>query len=48
MKVCHNDKSVEEYIKENAQVSKEYPVVISKFEEGAKEIEIDGVAQKAT
>lgn len=46
MKVCHNDKSVEEYIKENAQVSKEYPVVISKFEEGAKEIEIDGVAQK--
>lgn len=46
MKVCHDDKSVEEYIKENAQVSKEYPVVISKFEEGAKEIEIDGVAQK--
>jgi carbamoyl-phosphate synthase large subunit len=45
MKVCHNDKSVEEYIKEHAAISKEYPVVISKFEEGAKEIEIDGVAQ---
>lgn len=45
MKVCHDDKSLEEYIKENAQVSKEFPVVISKFEEGAKEIEIDGVAQ---
>ncbi len=45
MKVCSNDKSVEEYIKEHAQISKDYPVVISKFEEGAKEIEIDGVGQ---
>jgi carbamoyl-phosphate synthase large subunit len=45
MKVCHDDKSLEDYIKENAQVSKEFPVVISKFEEGAKEIEIDGVGQ---
>ena len=45
MKVCHDDKSLEEYIKLNASISKEHPVVISKFEEGAKEIEIDGVAQ---
>jgi carbamoyl-phosphate synthase large subunit len=45
MKVCHNDKSLEAYIKENADISEEFPVVISKFEEGAKEIEIDGVAQ---
>ena len=45
MKVCNNDRSLEEYIKEHAQISKDYPVVISKFEEGAKEIEIDGVGQ---
>ncbi|MCX7877107.1 MAG: carbamoyl-phosphate synthase (glutamine-hydrolyzing) large subunit [Ignavibacteria bacterium] len=45
MKVCHDEKSLEDYIKNNAHISEEYPVVISKFEEGAKEIEIDGVAQ---
>lgn len=45
MKVCNNDKMLEEYMKQHAQVSDEYPVVISKFEEGAKEIEIDGVCQ---
>lgn len=45
MKVCHDDKSLDDYIKENAQVSEDFPVVISKFEEGAKEIEIDGVGQ---
>jgi len=45
MKVCYDDKSLEEYIIKNAYISAEYPVVISKFEEGAKEIEIDGVAQ---
>ncbi|MCI0449534.1 MAG: carbamoyl-phosphate synthase (glutamine-hydrolyzing) large subunit [Chlorobi bacterium] len=46
MKVCYDDKSLDEYIKKNANISEEFPVVISKFEEGAKEIEIDGVAQK--
>lgn len=46
MKVCHDDKSLEEYIKEHAAISKDFPVVISKFEEGAKEIEIDGVGQR--
>jgi len=45
MKVCHDDKSLDDYIKQNAHISKEFPVVISKFEEGAKEIEIDGVGQ---
>lgn len=45
MKVCNDDRSLEEYIKEHAQISKDHPVVISKFEEGAKEIEIDGVCQ---
>ena len=46
MKVCHDEKSLEDYIKKNVNISDEFPVVISKFEEGAKEIEIDGVAQK--
>ncbi len=45
MKVCYDDKSLEDYLKQNADVSEEFPVVISKFEEGAKEIEIDGIAQ---
>jgi carbamoyl-phosphate synthase large subunit len=45
MKVCYDDKSLDEYIKQNAHISEEFPVVISKFEEGAKEIELDGVAQ---
>jgi carbamoyl-phosphate synthase large subunit len=46
MKVCYDEKSLNEYLKKNANISEEFPVVISKFEEGAKEIEIDGVAQK--
>jgi carbamoyl-phosphate synthase large subunit len=44
MKVCYDDKSLENYLKENVHISKDYKVVISKFEEGAKEIELDGVA----
>jgi len=45
MKVCYDEKSLNEYLKKNANISKDYPVVISKFEEGAKEVEVDGVAQ---
>jgi carbamoyl-phosphate synthase large subunit len=45
MKVCYDDESLENYLKENVHISKEHKVVISKFEEGAKEIELDGVAQ---
>jgi carbamoyl-phosphate synthase large subunit len=45
MKVCYSEKSLNDYLKKNANISKEFPVVISKFEEGAKEIEMDGVAQ---
>ncbi len=45
MKVCYNEKSLNDYLKKNANISKVYPVVISKFEEGAKEVEVDGVAQ---
>ena len=45
MKVCYDERSLNDYLKKNANISKVYPVVISKFEEGAKEVEVDGVAQ---
>lgn len=45
MAVVHSSDDLVEYVKAAAFVSKEAPVVISKFEQGAKEIEFDGVAQ---
>ncbi len=45
MAVVHSNADLEAYIQAAATVSKEAPVVISKFEQGAKEIEFDGVAQ---
>lgn len=45
MNVAHSDEDLDEYLGHAVAVSKEYPVVISKFIEGAKEIEIDAVAQ---
>jgi carbamoyl-phosphate synthase large subunit len=45
MKVCYDEKSLDDYLEKNVHISKEHPVVISKYEEGAKEIEMDGVAQ---
>lgn len=45
MQVCTNKKQLEKFLKKIAHVSAEYPSVISRFESGAKEIEIDGVAQ---
>ena len=45
MKVCYDEKALEDYLDKNIHISKEHKVVISKFEEGAKEIELDGVAQ---
>lgn len=46
MAVVHSSEDLESYISDAATVSKEAPVVISKFEQGAKEIEFDGVAQE--
>jgi carbamoyl-phosphate synthase large subunit len=46
MKVCHNESELEAYLQKNVHISKEHKVVISKFEDGAKEIELDGVAQE--
>lgn len=45
MSVAHNEASLQNYLDKAAKISKEAPVVISKFEIGAKEIEIDAVAQ---
>jgi len=41
MNVCHGDEDLENYLGAAVTVSKEHPVVISKFIENAKEIEVD-------
>jgi carbamoyl-phosphate synthase large subunit len=46
MNVAYNEKSLEEYLKAASLVSSEHPVVISKFIQDAKELEMDGVAEK--
>lgn len=45
MSVALNDQELERYLNKASHISPEYPVVISKFIEEAKEIEIDAVAQ---
>ena len=45
MKVAHNNTDLESYLKAASSVSKEHPVVISKFIMDAKEIDIDAVAK---
>ncbi|PIW37176.1 MAG: carbamoyl phosphate synthase large subunit [Candidatus Kerfeldbacteria bacterium CG15_BIG_FIL_POST_REV_8_21_14_020_45_12] len=45
MNIAFTEEALTEYLAEAAQVSKDHPVVISKFIENAREIEIDGVAQ---
>jgi carbamoyl-phosphate synthase large subunit len=45
MNIAKTERSLEQYLSQAARVSPENPVVISKFLERAKEIEIDGVAQ---
>ncbi|MFC1655718.1 carbamoyl-phosphate synthase (glutamine-hydrolyzing) large subunit [Patescibacteria group bacterium] len=46
MRVAHNEDLLVDFLAHATQVSPEAPVVISKFEKGAKEIEIDAVAHK--
>jgi carbamoyl-phosphate synthase large subunit len=46
MAVVHSDDDLASFLDQAAIVGKDAPVVISKFEQGAKEIEIDGVAQE--
>ncbi len=45
MKIAHDEKSLMAFLKTAAAVNTDHPVVISKFVENAREIEIDGVAQ---
>jgi carbamoyl-phosphate synthase large subunit len=46
MSVALNDGELVSYLEKASEVSPEYPVVISKFIENAKEIELDAVAKK--
>ncbi len=46
MAVVHSSEDLQAYLDQAAAVSQDAPVVLSKFEQGAKEIEFDGVAQK--
>jgi len=46
MNVAYNDQDLVSYLNDATEVSKDYPVVISKFIENAKEIEVDAVAEK--
>ncbi|MEM9243359.1 MAG: carbamoyl-phosphate synthase (glutamine-hydrolyzing) large subunit [Pseudomonadota bacterium] len=45
MNIVENKKSLAKYLQEAAHISPDYPVVITKFIENAKELEIDGVAE---
>lgn len=45
MRICHNAEELTIFLKEAANISKEYPITVSKFIEEAKEIELDAVAQ---
>jgi carbamoyl-phosphate synthase large subunit len=44
MNIVSNESELEKFLKLAASVSKQYPVVVSKFIEEAKEIEMDAVA----
>lgn len=46
MNVVYDAQSLDKHLQAAARVSQEYPVVISKFVEEAKELEIDGIAQR--
>ena len=44
MNVCYNDEELARFLEKATEVSKEYPVVVSKFMQDTKEIEFDAVA----
>jgi len=46
MNVCHNQEQLTRFLRLAANVSKQHPVVVSQFISGAKEIEMDAVADK--
>ncbi|MHA1324795.1 MAG: carbamoyl-phosphate synthase large subunit, partial [Candidatus Helarchaeota archaeon] len=44
MRVAYSDQQLLDYLKFAADISKEYPVVISKYMENAREVEVDAVS----
>lgn len=46
MNVAHNEHDLESFLKQATVVSKNHPVVVSKFIEEAKEIDVDVVAMR--
>ncbi|RLE93273.1 MAG: carbamoyl phosphate synthase large subunit [Thermoprotei archaeon] len=44
MKTCYSEKELIKYLNEAAKISPEHPVVVSKFIEGAAEVEVDAVS----
>jgi len=46
MNVCYDNEELERFLAMATEVSKEYPVVVSKFMQETKEIEFDAVADK--
>ena len=46
MNVCYDDEELERFLQMATEVSKDFPVVVSKFMTETKEIEFDGVADK--
>ena len=45
MNVCYDDEELVRFLEKDSEVSKEYPVVISKFMQETNEVEFDAVAQ---
>ncbi|MBI2411004.1 MAG: carbamoyl-phosphate synthase (glutamine-hydrolyzing) large subunit [Candidatus Kerfeldbacteria bacterium] len=45
MNIAYSPEALDQYLQQAADVSQKHPVVISKFIENAREIEVDGVAQ---
>lgn len=48
MNIIQDMKTLEQFLTEATLVSKDFPVVLSKFIENGKELEIDGIAYKGT
>jgi len=48
MKIVYNDNSLEEFMEEAKDVSKEHPILIDKFLEGAVEVDVDAVSDGKT
>ena len=48
MKIAHDQESLNQYLAQASEISSEYPVVVSEFITGARELEVDGVAHRGS